>query len=119
MPQLSVILILNLVGICGNRQTVDVLKIISKTKAEVEAVLGEPIRVETLKPDGQNCQCERFHYLDGLVSVIYFDGRANRIFIANSVRIINLDKSKINSFHKWNGLSEIRATNVKECCYNG
>jgi hypothetical protein len=119
MPHVSVVIILNLFTLCGNAEPLDVLKIISKTKIEVEAVLGKPVRVETFKPDGQNCQCERFYYLNGTVSVIYLDDRANRIFMANSVEHINLDKSKINSFHKWNGFSEIRVTNAKECCTIG
>lgn len=98
------------------QKSVDLTTIISKSQQEVEAILGKAEKVEMYRPNGEKCSCERFRYQGGQVRIIYREGKVDRIYVSHEVELLNLDKVKINSFHKWGDHVEVRVSKVVSCC---
>lgn len=98
-------------------QSIDLTTIVSKPKQEIESVLGKVERIEKYKPIGQKCECERFQYMDGQIRIIYKEGKADRIYLSYKIKIVNLDKVKINSFQRWRDNAEVRVSGEESCCF--
>jgi len=98
----------------------DLRKIVGKTRADVEKELGKPTRVELFKPIAEaECLCERVYYLDGKLSVVYYQGKAEWIRVNASVELRNLKCPNVKSFHRGSEYSLISISlNAKEsqCC---
>lgn len=99
--------------------SIDISKIAGKTPTEVESILGRQTKSELYKLlKESNCQCEKYYYLDGKVSIVYLDGKADWITISSEMKLANLNKVKIRAFHKFHDYYLIQAISMKEnqCC---
>jgi hypothetical protein len=99
---------------------VDLIKIAGQTKQEVEKEFGKPTKVELFKPNPETkCFCEKVYYLDGNVSIIYYQGKADWIRVKANVKLLNLNSPNVKAFHKDTDYSLIRAsliTKENRCC---
>lgn len=54
-----------------------------KSKTEVDAYLGEPIRHETISPSNAPCPCESYLYKDGNIEIVFMSDKADWITVNN------------------------------------
>jgi len=98
---------------------VDLLKVIGYSRAEVELVIGSPTRIKYYLPNGSNCQCERFVYLNGDFSIVYIEGRADWITaVLPAVDLLHVYAANIRFFTKSKTSARIKAFTMDEkaCC---
>jgi len=101
--------------------SVDVTQIAGKSKIEVESILGQPTSIEQYQPKKElNCLCERTYYLEGKLSIVYIDGKADWITVASDIKVLNLDKARIKEWHNFRKYILIKTFTSKEtqCCTN-
>jgi hypothetical protein len=98
---------------------VDLLKIAGNTKAEVEKELGKPTKVELFKPISEaECLCEKVYYLDGNLSIVYYQGKADWIRVSSNIKLLNLNTVKIKAYHNWIDyvIIQVLTLNESHCC---
>lgn len=98
--------------------SVDLVKIQGSTKDEIASLLGQPTKIES-KPG--SCECDKIYYLNNLLYIVYFQGRADVIWCNTSkVKILNFDKAKIKAFHTNRSNTEARIHLIhhqeQKCC---
>lgn len=114
-------LILIIVSLYYSQTDVDISKIAGKTQKEVERILGSQTKRETYKPIIESdCECERVFYLNGKLSIVYIENKADLITISSGIKIINLHKVKIREFHTFGTYNLIKTISNTEsqCCFN-
>ena len=89
--------------------------LVNKTPAQIENLLGKVSKTEPYKPYDRFCVCERVYYLDNQVSIVYVDGKSERIFIDPRIKILNRDRAKILLFQRWEKEIEV-IVKGKDCC---
>jgi len=103
-----------------NRIKVDLAMIAGKTRQEVEIVLGAPSKVESFVPKDGNCNCQRIIYLNGKISLSYFNGKAEWIKFYPQIEILNLHTTKILAYSNWRTYAIVNVSTLEEseCCEN-
>jgi len=101
--------------------SVDVTQIAGKSQIEVESILGQPTKTEQYQPKKDlDCLCERTYYLEGKLSIVYIDAKADWITVASDIKILNLDNARIKEWHNFRKYILIKTFTSKEtlCCLN-
>ncbi|HZV71072.1 MAG TPA: hypothetical protein VFG10_16070 [Saprospiraceae bacterium] len=73
---------------------INIPNLAKKSKAEVDAYLGEPFRHTTISPSNAPCPCESYMYKDGNIEVVFMNNIADWITV-NHMESIDFDAKTI------------------------
>lgn len=64
-----------------------------KNKKEIEKIIGQPNRKETVNPSGTPCPCDKYNYLNDLVEIVFIKDKADWITVNNSSSFAKINNS--------------------------
>lgn len=96
---------------------VNLSKITGKSRAEIQNILGKPLKTEWYTPDGAVCSCQRTYYVEDKIAITFIDGKADWIWVYQGIELSNINSARIAAFHNFDSFTLIKvATLDNDCC---
>ncbi len=73
----------------------------SKSKAEIEKILGKPNYKEKVNPSRTPCPCDKHRYINDLIEIVFINEKSDWITIHNTSSFVKVDETKYESVNKF------------------
>lgn len=87
---------------------VNVDNLANKSKPDIEKLIGKPNHKEKVKPSKTPCPCDKYHYINDLIEIVFINEKADWITVNNTPSFVKADESTYKSIDKFDDYTYVK-----------